>query len=284
MKSVYFFGKGKADGNGKMKDLLGGKGAGLAEMTNIGIPVPPGFTITTEVCNYFYKNKGKLPPDLENEVRESIRRIEELSNKKFGGRDNPLLFSVRSGAKFSMPGMMDTVLNLGLNDETVKGLIEISKNERSACDAYRRLIQMFGNVVKEIEKDDFEKIISEKKREKDLRKMRRQCQTKTLFRMKDDKKGSYHILNSTCHKATRQYLQRQYGERVTEIFNDVLEKEPFIYENYPQSVAKATILYYSKINGIKVKEMLESLNIQRIDSTLHKLIEHITIIHNYSED
>ena len=167
-KYIYFFGSGKADGAGTMKDLLGGKGAGLAEMTNAGVPVPPGFTITTEVCNLFYDLGKRVPDGLDSDMREHMGKIEAaLSNKyKFGDADRPLLVSVRSGSKFSMPGMMDTVLNLGLNDKTIHGLIRMSGNERFAWDAYRRFIQMFGNVVMGIEKDVFEHIIHDAKKKK----------------------------------------------------------------------------------------------------------------------
>ncbi|MGA2193522.1 MAG: pyruvate, phosphate dikinase, partial [Nitrospirota bacterium] len=168
-KYVYFFGKGKADGRGDMKDLLGGKGAGLAEMTNAGVPVPPGFTITTEVCNIFYKAGNKLTPDIEKEIDANLAKLQSAMGKKLGDVKDPLLVSVRSGAKFSMPGMMDTVLNLGLNDETVKGLIGKSGNERFAWDAYRRFIQMFGNVVMGVEKDNFEHILEKKKEERGIK-------------------------------------------------------------------------------------------------------------------
>jgi len=127
-KYIYFFSDGEAEGNGEMKDLLGGKGAGLAEMTNAGIPVPPGFTITTEVCRYFYAHNQKFPPGFLTQYQEAIKKLEKVTKKKFGDVKNPLLVSVRSGAKFSMPGMMDTILNLGLNDETVKGLAKKTKN------------------------------------------------------------------------------------------------------------------------------------------------------------
>jgi len=163
-KYIYFFGDGKADGTGAMKDLLGGKGAGLAEMTNIGAPVPPGFTITTEVCTMFYQNGMRVPETIKKRVEQYLKRLEKSMGKRFGDTRNPLLVSVRSGSKFSMPGMMDTVLNLGLNDETVKGLARAA-NERFAYDCYRRFIQMFGNVVLGIEKDKFEHILSEKKKE-----------------------------------------------------------------------------------------------------------------------
>ena len=167
-KYIYFFGSGKADGTGTMKDQLGGKGAGLAEMTNAGVPVPPGFTITTEVCNLFYELGKRVPDGLDAEMRDYMSKMEgALSGKfKFGDVERPLLVSVRSGSKFSMPGMMDTVLNLGLNDQTIHGLIRLSGNERFAWDAYRRFIQMFGNVVMGIEKEVFEHIIHEVKKKK----------------------------------------------------------------------------------------------------------------------
>ena len=167
-KHVYFFGGGKADGNIKMKDILGGKGAGLAEMTNIGIPVPPGFTISTEVCVYYYKNNG-YPEGLKEEVQEALKRVEELTGKKFGDKDNPLLVSVRSGARVSMPGMMDTILNLGLNDETVQGLMKQTDSPRFAYDSYRRFVQMYGNVVLGVEHDKFEEIINEFKEKKGVK-------------------------------------------------------------------------------------------------------------------
>lgn len=159
-KFVYGFIGSKAEGNAQMKNLLGGKGANLAEMVNSGVPVPPGFTITTEACNYFYNTKGKVPVGLDAEIKKSLIKVEKETGKKFGDRKNPLLFSVRSGAKFSMPGMMDTILNLGLNDEIVLGLAEKTKNLRFAYDSYRRFIQMFGNVVLGIAKEEFEDILS----------------------------------------------------------------------------------------------------------------------------
>jgi len=158
-KMVYFFGGKKAEGNGKMKDLLGGKGANLAEMVNSGVPVPPGFTITTKVCNYFSDNSGKMPSGFDKEYKEAIAKMEKAVGKKFGDLENPLLVSVRSGAKFSMPGMMDTILNLGLNDQTVEALAKKSDNRRFALDAYRRFIQMFSDVVLEVEKALFEEIL-----------------------------------------------------------------------------------------------------------------------------
>src|SRR6266536_832683 len=155
-KYVYFFGGGKAEGNRNMKDLLGGKGAGLAEMTNAGLPVPPGFTISTEVCNIYYKEKAKIPAAIDREIEEHVKKLEKAAGATLGSTENPLLVSVRSGAKFSMPGMMDTILNLGLNDDAVEGLKARTQNGRFAFDSYRRFIQMFGNVVLEIPKDSFE--------------------------------------------------------------------------------------------------------------------------------
>ncbi|MGA2678883.1 MAG: pyruvate, phosphate dikinase [Sedimentisphaerales bacterium] len=148
-KMVYFFGGGKGEGNAKMKNLLGGKGANLAEMANLGVPVPPGFTITTEVCTYYYQNKKKYPKGLTEKVNESMRRIEKIMGKKFGDPSDPLLMSVRSGARKSMPGMMETVLNVGLTTSTIPGLIAKSGNERFVYDAYRRLIMMYSDVVME---------------------------------------------------------------------------------------------------------------------------------------
>ncbi len=144
---VYAFGAGEAEGSGTMRDLLGGKGAGLAEMTKAGLPVPPGFTITTEACNDYFAAGEKLPEGLWEDVKAAVAQVEERSGKGFGDPQNPLLVSVRSGAKFSMPGMMDTVLNLGLNDETLKGIIALTNNERFGWDAYRRFIQLFGRIV-----------------------------------------------------------------------------------------------------------------------------------------
>ncbi|RKZ25834.1 pyruvate, phosphate dikinase [bacterium] len=167
-KYVYFFGGERADGNAKMKDILGGKGAGLAEMTNLGVPVPPGFTISTEVCTYFYKHDS-YPEGLEEEVKEGMKHIESMMGKRFGDPENPLLVSVRSGARVSMPGMMDTILNLGLNDETVKGLEKATGNPRFAYDSYRRFVQMYANVVLGVPHDEFEKLLEEKKKEKGVK-------------------------------------------------------------------------------------------------------------------
>ncbi len=168
-KYVYFFGGKKAEGRADMKELLGGKGANLAEMVNIGLPVPAGFTITTEVCTYFYKHNKTYPKELEKQVKDALKKVEQIMGARFGDPENPLLVSVRSGARASMPGMMDTVLNLGLNDETVQGLIKKTNNPRFAYDSYRRFVQMYGDVVlglkpqKKDEIDPFEAIIERKK-------------------------------------------------------------------------------------------------------------------------
>src|SRR5687768_4913691 len=153
---VYYFGDGHAVGNAKMKDVLGGKGAGLAEMTNIGVPVPPGFTISTAVCTWFYAHGKSYPPELRKEVDQHLAAVETSVGRKFGDPSRPLLVSVRSGARASMPGMMDTILNLGLNDETVKGLASSSGDDRFALDSYRRFIQMYSDVVLEIDRENFE--------------------------------------------------------------------------------------------------------------------------------
>jgi pyruvate, orthophosphate dikinase len=155
-KWVYFFGAGKAEGDGEWRDLLGGKGAGLAEMTKIGLPVPGGFTISTEACDYFYKHNKKYPPELNKQVLDNVRKLESTTKKKLGDPKNPLLVSVRSGSARSMPGMMETILNLGLNDRSVQGLAASTKNERFAYDAYRRFVQMYSSVVMELPKEDLE--------------------------------------------------------------------------------------------------------------------------------
>ncbi|MFL5381028.1 MAG: PEP/pyruvate-binding domain-containing protein, partial [Longimicrobiaceae bacterium] len=165
---VYFFGAGQTEGDGRMKDLLGGKGAGLAEMARIGVPVPPGFTITTEVCRLYLRGSAE-PPGLRDAVAEALARLEGVTEKTFGGGEQPLLVSVRSGAKFSMPGMMDTILNLGLNDDTVASLAKATENERFAWDSYRRFVQMYGGVVLGVPAADFERLIDARKEERGVR-------------------------------------------------------------------------------------------------------------------
>jgi pyruvate,orthophosphate dikinase len=169
-RADYFFGGGEADGRAEDRNLLGGKGANLAEMTRIGLPVPAGFTISTEVCSSFYENRRRFPTGLEDEVRKALRRVEGVMGAEFGNSEKPLLLSVRSGSRVSMPGMMDTVLNLGLNDTTVQGLIEQTKNPRFAYDSYRRFVQMYGDVVLGLrpesseQADPFERILEERKK------------------------------------------------------------------------------------------------------------------------
>jgi pyruvate,orthophosphate dikinase len=163
-KLVYFFAQGQADGSAKMKDLLGGKGANLAEMTAIGIPVPPGFTISTRACNLYFEGGRKLPKGLDAEVAAAMKRLEGLQKKRFGDDADPLLVSVRSGAKFSMPGMMDTILNLGLNDRAVEGLARVGRDRRFALDSYRRFIQMYADVVLDVPKHDFEHLLAAMKK------------------------------------------------------------------------------------------------------------------------
>jgi len=169
MKMVYYFGAGKAEGHKEDKYLLGGKGKGLADMTHAGIPVPPGFTITADVCRAYYENNMQAPDGLDEQIRKAMARLEKDTGMKFGDPENPLLVSVRSGAAFSMPGMMDTVLNLGLNSETLQGLIKKTDNERFGYDNYRRFIGMFGNVVLGIDKDIFEEVITKKKKQRKIR-------------------------------------------------------------------------------------------------------------------
>ncbi|MCA9040060.1 MAG: pyruvate, phosphate dikinase, partial [Planctomycetaceae bacterium] len=170
-KYVYFFGDGKADGNATQRNLLGGKGANLAEMINIGLPVPAGFTLTTEVCTYYYANDRNYPPELKAQVEEAMKNVEAAMGAKFGCTENPLLLSCRSGARESMPGMMDTVLNIGLNDETVAALAKQANNEAFAWDSYRRFIQMYGGVVMEMkpqkkeDEDYFEELLHHKKQQ-----------------------------------------------------------------------------------------------------------------------
>ena len=174
-KQIFFFGSGKAEGNAKMRDRLGGKGAGLHEMTRIGIPVPPGFTISTEICRYFDAHRRQYPKELKTLVAVALEKMAKILGRRFGNADDPLLVSVRSGARESMPGMMDTVLNLGLNDQTVQGLIQRTGNRRFAFDCYRRFIQMYSAVVLGIESkekshaDPFETILGQKKEMRGVR-------------------------------------------------------------------------------------------------------------------
>ncbi|MFQ5906104.1 MAG: pyruvate, phosphate dikinase, partial [bacterium] len=165
-KYVFLFGNGKAEGSAAMKNLLGGKGANLAEMTNLGVMVPAGFTISTEVCNYYFDHGRAFPEELESQVSAALREVEDMMESRFGNEKNPLLLSARSGAPVSMPGMMDTVLNIGLNQKTVEGLARRSSDRRFAYDCYRRLIQMYGSVVLNAPGQDFEKALEEKKKQR----------------------------------------------------------------------------------------------------------------------
>ncbi|MGZ6020337.1 MAG: PEP/pyruvate-binding domain-containing protein, partial [Phenylobacterium sp.] len=165
---VYAFGGGRADGDASMKDLLGGKGANLAEMSALGLPVPPGFTVTTEACVHYYANDKQYPAELKAQVAAALAIVEQQTGKAFGDAANPLLVSVRSGARASMPGMMDTVLNLGLNDETVEGLAKLAGDRRFAFDSYRRFIQMYSNVVLDVDHHVFEEVLDEHKERLDV--------------------------------------------------------------------------------------------------------------------
>lgn len=168
-KYVYFFSKDFTEGKKELKDLLGGKGANLAEMSNLGLPIPPGFTITSDVCDWFYKNNGNYPEGLKKEVQDKLEKLEKLMEKKLGDSNDPLLVSVRSGAAVSMPGMMDSILNLGLNDKSTEGLAKRSNNQRYAYDSYRRFIQMFGDVVLGVERDKFEDVLNDQKIKKGVK-------------------------------------------------------------------------------------------------------------------
>ena len=202
-KYVFSFGGGKAEGDGKMKDILGGKGAGLAEMTNAGLPVPPGFTIQTEACRE-YMRTGEVSTELDRQMDEALHRLETLQGQHLGRGENPLLVSVRSGAKFSMPGMMDTILNLGLNDKSVVALAERSQSPRFAYDSYRRLIQMFGNVVLDVDKSVFEHIFDAKKKQK-----------KTKFDTGLDAKALQEVI-AEYKKAVKKYAGRDFPQDACE--------------------------------------------------------------------
>ncbi len=209
-KMVYFFGGGKADGDGTMKELLGGKGAGLAEMTSIGLPVPAGFTITTEVCDLYYKNNKQYPAGLKEEVEENLKKLEKLVGKRLGDPSDPLLVSVRSGAPVSMPGMMETILNLGLNDQSVEGLVKKTNNERFAYDAYRRFIMMYGSTARGIDREKFDHIFDKIKEEK----------TRKRLNIPSDKKVNDTDVNAEELK------------EVCKLFKELYKKE--LGEDFPQ--------------------------------------------------
>jgi pyruvate,orthophosphate dikinase len=229
-KYVYSFGGGKADGNGKMKDVLGGKGAGLAEMTNAGLPVPPGFTIQTEACRE-YMRQGAVSKDVDRQMEEALAKLESLQGQKLGEGDNPLLVSVRSGAKFSMPGMMDTILNLGLNDQSVEALAKRTGNPRFAYDSYRRLIQMFGSVVLDIEKSVFEEIFDAKKKQK-----------KTKFDTDLDAKALQEVIVD-YKKAVKKHAHRDFPQDANE---QLVMSRDAVFRSWQNDRAK----HYRRINNI----------------------------------
>jgi len=227
---VYFFGGGKADGNGKMKDVLGGKGAGLAEMTNAGLPVPPGFTIQTEACRE-YMRLNAVSKDVDRQMEEALSKLESLQGQKLGKGENPLLVSVRSGAKFSMPGMMDTILNLGLNDQSVEALAKRANNPRFAYDSYRRLIQMFGNVVLDIEKSVFDEIFDAKKKQK-----------KTKFDTGLDAKALQEVI-ADYKKAVKKHAKRDFPQDPQE---QLVMARDAVFRSWQNDRAKT----YRRINNI----------------------------------
>jgi len=229
-KYVYFFGGGRADGNGKMKDVLGGKGAGLAEMTNAGLPVPPGFTIQTEACREYMRHHA-VSKEVDRQMEESLAALERLQGQKLGQGENPLLVSVRSGAKFSMPGMMDTILNLGLNDQSVEALARRTSNPRFAYDSYRRLIQMFGNVVLDIEKPVFDEIFDAKKKQK-----------KTKFDTGLDAKALQEVITE-YKKAVKKQAHRDFPQDANE---QLVMARDAVFRSWQNDRAK----HYRRINNI----------------------------------
>jgi pyruvate,orthophosphate dikinase len=235
-KWVYFFANGKAEGRADMKEILGGKGANLAEMTNLGIPVPPGFTISTEVCKYFYDHGKTYPEDLKQQVDEALKRLEEVTGKKLGDPERPLLVSVRSGAAVSMPGMMDTILNLGLNDETVKGLARLTNNERFAYDAYRRFLQMFGDTALGIPHSEFEKALEARKKAKGV-KLDVELDAEDLKALVEDYKEIYEKFN----KEFPQDTYKQLWAAIDAVFGSWMNERA---------------IKYRQINNIKEGELL----------------------------
>jgi pyruvate, orthophosphate dikinase len=229
-KYVYSFGGGNADGNGKMKDILGGKGAGLAEMTNAGLPVPPGFTIQTEVCREYMRNNA-VSKEVDRQTEEALGKLETLQGQKLGKGENPLLVSVRSGAKFSMPGMMDTILNLGLNDQSVVALAQRTNNPRFAYDSYRRLIQMFGNVVLDVEKPLFDEIFDAKKKQK-----------KTKFDTGLDAKALQEVI-AEYKKTVKKHAKRDFPQDANE---QLVMARDAVFRSWQNDRAK----HYRRINNI----------------------------------
>src|SRR3954447_8127680 len=203
-KYVYSFGRDGAEGNKDMKDTLGGKGANLAEMCNTGVPVPPGFTVSTEVCNIYFNNNRQVPPEVDEQIKKSLAKVEKELGKKLGDSSNPLLMSVRSGAKFSMPGMMNTILNLGLNDATTEGLVRLTNNPRFAYDCYRRFIQMFGEVAMGVEMEHFDHVF-------DQRKAKARIKADTDLSEKD-----LRAIVEDYKKIVRKYAKREFPQDVKE--------------------------------------------------------------------
>jgi pyruvate,orthophosphate dikinase len=238
---VYFFGGGKADGNGKMKDELGGKGAGLAEMTNAGLPVPPGFTIQTEACREYMRHGG-VSKEVDREIEAALADLEKLQGQKLGKGENPLLVSVRSGAKFSMPGMMDTILNLGLNDQSVEALAKRSRNPRFAYDSYRRLIQMFGNVVLDIPKSAFDEVFDKKKKQKKI-KLDTELDAKALKEVIDEYK-----------RVVRKHTKRDFPQDAHE---QLIMARDAVFRSWQNDRAK----HYRRINNIS-DDLGTAVNVQ----------------------
>src|SRR5712672_1759764 len=230
VKYVYFFGDGRAEGHGKMKDDLGGKGAGLAEMTNAGLPVPPGFTIQTEACRE-YMRQGNVSKEVDRQMEDALAKLEALQGQKLGSGENPLLVSVRSGAKFSMPGMMDTILNLGLNDKSVESLAKRSNNPRFAADSYRRLIQMFGNVVLEIPKPAFDEVFDAKKKQK-----------KTKLDTDLDAKALKEVIEE-YKKVVKKHAKRDFPQ---DPHDQLVMSRDAVFRSWPNDRAKT----YRRINNI----------------------------------
>ncbi|MBV9441485.1 MAG: pyruvate, phosphate dikinase, partial [Acidobacteriaceae bacterium] len=237
-KYVYSFGGGTADGDGKMRDILGGKGAGLAEMSKAGVPVPGGFTISTEVCNLFFENNHKVPKEVDEQIREALDKLEAQMGKKLGGVDDPLLLSVRSGAKFSMPGMMNTILNLGLNDQTTEGLAKNTGNPRFAYDCYRRFIQMFGEVALHIDMEKFDHIF-------DARKAKVRAKLDTDLKA-EDLKAIIEDYKNLVKKETRKEFPQDAYEQLTlardAVFNSWNTPKAIYYrrmEKIPDSIGTA---------------------------------------------
>jgi pyruvate,orthophosphate dikinase len=230
-KYVYFFGGKKADGKAEMKELLGGKGANLAEMVNIGLPVPAGFTITTEVCTYYYNNKNKYPKNLDKQVKAALKKVEKEMGRKFGDPENPLLVSVRSGARASMPGMMDTILNLGLNDETIEGIISQTNNPRFAYDSYRRFVQMYGDVVLGLKpqdkkaEDPFE-VILERKKEQHGFKLDTELSTEHLKELVQEFKEE--IKKETGHEFPTDPIEQLWGA-IGAVFGSWMNERAIVY-------------------------------------------------------